>query len=190
MRRFLTTWFFYFATCALAWCSLAGVGFILMLAFMSDASPTMATYAKSVWEATLVLFVYPLLGFMVVAAVLAGVHVLIRELVVRRIGTSTRTPHQTQSPRPVAASPAAAPVPRGPRFPVVRVAGCVLLVLLGATIILGNAPKGFERDGLVPTAVTSFVFFLPLILLPCVVITRLVKSHASRAARTAATPPS
>jgi hypothetical protein len=48
-------------------------------------------------------------------------------------------------------------------------------MFMGFAIIAGNAPKSLEKSGLIPTVVTAFVFFLPLILLPAILIVKLIK---------------
>jgi hypothetical protein len=73
-------WKKYFRAIAIIWMSLAGVGFLLALVFMSDSSPDLDEYLTSVATVALVLFVCPLLVIAAITALLAALHQLLRRL--------------------------------------------------------------------------------------------------------------
>ena len=76
-------WKQYFRVIATIWMSLAGVGFLLALGFMSDSSPELGEYTKSVAQVALVLFVFPLLVIAAITALLAFLHRTLRRFINR-----------------------------------------------------------------------------------------------------------
>lgn len=153
-----------------------------MLAFMSDSSPGPGKYAQGVLELAMVIFVYPLAGFLVLSAVVAAVHLSIRAVLINRFGRAApdRATPQAAEPSGASASPSRADSRPAPRFPFLILGLCTVSMMLGTAIIVGNVPRGLARDGLVPTVVTGLVFFVPLVLLPSVVLLRTLRAHARR----------
>ena len=181
LNKFVRTWLLYFAVCAFGWCSLAGVGFILALVFISDSSPGAAAYAKGVTQVTLVLFVYPLVAFAFISGALAAIH-LLTAVLIRVLTTKTNwsasTHYATRPPHKPATQSMFGSDRRRP-FPALRVSGCAVLIVIGFLIIAGNAPRSLEEKGLIITVVIAAVFFCPLILMPSMVIMKLMKGRLS-----------
>jgi 4-amino-4-deoxy-L-arabinose transferase-like glycosyltransferase len=181
LKQFVRTWLLYFAVCAVGWCSLAGGGFILALAFMSDSSPSAVAYAKAVTKVMVVLFVYPLVAFAFIAGAFAAIHLLTAALI-SSLFKKTSCPASTDCATRPPHKPATKSMPASGRkrpFPALRVSGCVVFIVIGFGIIAGNVPRSLEEKGLILTVVTAAVFFSPFILLPSMVIVRLMAGRSS-----------
>ena len=73
LQRFARLFLIHFAIVAAGWLSLAGVGFVLALAFLADSSPSWREYLRNLLTVTAVLL-YPLLFFAGVTGVTASIH--------------------------------------------------------------------------------------------------------------------
>ena len=157
-RGFVRTWWLYAVGISFIWCQLAGVGFLLALAFLADAGIG-PDYFLSVGYVALVLFVAPLPFVMALAAIVAAVH--------RGIAWTVRAGRS----EPVAASPIGIcpSLERGladeaghGRYSGGGFWKVIFRVLAGASIVCGvfivatNAPREVARNGLGIAIMTSF----------------------------------
>ncbi len=61
------------------------------------------------------------------------------------------------------------------KLPLTQLVLSVLSLIMGLFIILSNAPRTYEEDGLIKTAFVSLIFFLSMICLPCLVLLQVIK---------------
>ena len=167
-RGFVRTWWLYAVGIYFIWCQLAGVGFLLALAFMADAGIG-PDYFRSVGYVAIVLFVAPLPFVMALAVVTAAVH--------RGIAWTMRGGRsESVAVRPTGVFPG---VGRGPAEEVGRrryssggLWKVILRVLAAASIVCGvfivatNAPREVARNGPGIAVVTSLIFLVPLVFVP------------------------
>lgn len=164
----MRTWWLYAVGIYFIWCQLAGVGFLLALAFLADAGIG-PDYFRSVGSVALVLFVAPLPFVITLAAILAAAH----------LGIAWAFRGRRSDPvadAPVGASPS---LERGSadkaghgRYSVAGFWKGIVRVLAGASIVCGvfivatNAPREVARNGLGPAIATSLIFLVPLVFVP------------------------
>ena len=87
---FLKWWRIYFGALAYGWRGIAGVGFILLLAFAGDSGQFDAQYFGSILFVFILLFAFPLIGIAVVSALLAFIHQMVFRPLWHRFRKETR----------------------------------------------------------------------------------------------------
>ena len=168
-RGFVRSWGFYAVGIYFIWCQLAGVGFVLALAFLSDSGPELADYLRAVGHVALVLFVAPLPFVITLAAILAALHLGITLTIWGRRSEPVTGPPARAFPssqrRP--ADDAAHGRYSGDGFwkVVVRLLARASIVC-GVFIVATNAPREVARNGLGPAITTSLIFLVPLVFVP------------------------
>ena len=168
-RGFVRLWWLYAVGIYFIWCQLAGLGFVLALAFLSDSGPELADYLRAVGHVALVLFVAPLPFVMVLAAILAALHFGIAGTIWGLRSEPVTTPPASAFPssqrRP--ADDAAHSRYSGDGFwkVVVRLLARATIVC-GVFIVATNAPREVARNGLGPAITTSLIFLVPLVFVP------------------------
>jgi hypothetical protein len=180
---------------AYGWCGIAGVGFILLLAFAGDSGQFDAEYFKSVLYVVKLLFVWPLIGIAVLSALLAFIHQMVLRPLWRRF---KKQPVTQNLPPPLpseailasnaegdARKPQLAPdqdsttrqtsASNRPKLPLFKIAASLILIMTGTLMVVGNAPSSLKEHGLVPTVFTALVFLIPLVVLPSLFLFRTLR---------------
>ncbi|MCA3010276.1 MAG: hypothetical protein INH34_18025 [Phycisphaerales bacterium] len=180
-RGFLATWWKCSLGVYVLWCQLAGVGFLLALAFLGDAGGGTAHYLRDVGSVGFFLFVVPIPVAMAAGALPASLHTGVTRLLRRRGPVSP-------APPPVAAAggariadaaatsqpPADAPPRNAPA--VGRRAGswarsglrllAYVSIAAGFFIVATNAPREAAQKGVGQAIAVSLLFVGPLVVLP------------------------
>jgi len=192
---FLKWWLIYFGALAYGWCALAGVGFILLLAFAGDSGRIDAQYFEIVLYVVKVLFVWPLIGIAALSAMLAFIH----QMVLRPLWCRfKKQPVTMKLPPPLpleaiydsnaegdARKPQLAPdqdsatrqtfTSKQLKLPLFKISTCLILIMAGTLMVVGNAPRSLKEHGLGPTIFTALIFLIPLVALPSVFLFRTIR---------------
>lgn len=170
-------WLIYFSILAYGWCAMSGVVFILSLAFLADSGRIDGAYFRNLTEVAKLLFVWPLL----VAAILSGLAAGLHGYVARFAGRMIKKPAPLSDPiqEDVMNMPGKAPCPKETSPPIGRFlptffifAACLVSMILGSLIVVGNAPRSLIEKGPGITIITSSIFLLPMVGIPSVILLR------------------